>query len=322
MGSKKLKTNEQFLIDLYELNDAYRAGKFTMVDEYKTAITKLKVNTEFGICHMTPNSLLANHNPCTTRSAIDKNLYIQNILLKHSKSYREGFFTIKGEFKGWHKPLLIESIYGEHILTLTSLYSGSKPGFDSAVDKKAFWLNYAKDRNDKFELYNYDKLEIKGTDDYVTINCLLHGDFKIKGSNFTTKNQGCSKCFDDTRAEVYRDNGGWQAKDWIKMAEKSKYFDSYKMYIIRCWNEEEEFYKVGRTFLTVARRFKDKKEMPYNYDIIQIRESYDGLRICCLEKAFKRENKENRYKPKNYFKGGHTECFTKIIDINNGKEIS
>ena len=318
----KIKTNEQFLLDLYRINDSYRNGNFIMLEEYKTAIIKLKVMTEFGVCHMSPNSLLSNCNPCTTQSAVDKNEYIHNILLKHNKYYIEGFFKIKSDFKGWHKQLIVESKYGEHSLTFTSLYVGSKPGIDSAIDKTKYWLNYAKDKNDKFDLYDFSKTKIIGTDDNIIITCRLHGDFSIRACNFTTKNQGCNKCFDHSRPEVYRENGGWSAKDWIKTAEKSKYFDSYKFYIIRCWDEEEEFYKMGRTFLTVARRFKDRKQMPYNYEIIQIRESFDGLKICCLEKVFKSKNKEYRYKPKNYFKGGHTECFTKIIDINNGEEIN
>ena len=322
MGAKRLKTNIQFLEDLYRLNSHYREGKFTMIEEYKTAITKIRLMTEFGICHMTPNSLLSNKNPCTTQSAVDKQDYIHNMLLAYSPSYKDGFYRLKSEFKGWREELLIESKYGEHLLTFSSLYSGSKPGIDSAVNRTTYWLNYAKDRNDKFELYNFSKTKILGTDDDIIITCNLHGDFTIRACNFTTKNQGCNKCFDDSRAEVYKGNGGWHTKDWLIAGEKSKYFDSYKMYIIRCWNENEEFYKVGRTFLTVARRFKDRKQMPYNYEIIQLRESEDGHKIYCLEKEFKKYNKKYRYKPKEYFKGGHTECFTKIIDINNGKEIS
>ena len=320
--NKKIKTNEQFLLDLYRLNYAYRQGKFIMLEKYKTAIIKLKLDTEFGVCHMTPNSLLSNNNPCSSQSAVDKSDYMHRVLLKHSESYKNGFFKIISEFKTWHTPLLIESKFGEHLLSFTSLYSGSKPGIDSAIDKTKYWLNYASSMNTKFSNYKYDKVIVTGTDDKITITCPTHGDFKIKASNFTAKNQGCNKCFDDNRAEIYKNNGGWHSKDWITAGNKSKYFDSYKLYIIRCWNENEEFYKVGRTFLTVQRRFKDTKQMPYNYEIVQLRESEDGHKIYCLEKAFKRENKNYAYKPKNYFKGGYTECFTKIIDINNGEEIN
>lgn len=322
MKGKKLKTNEQFLIDLYRLNDSYRNGDFTVMEEYKTAITKLKLMTEYGVCHMSPNSLLSNCNPCSTHSAVDKNEYIHNMLLKYNKHYSNGFFKLSSDFKGWRKELKVTSLYGEHLLSFTSLYMGSKPGIDSAIDKTKYWLNYAKDKSKKYDLYDYTKTSVTATDDNIIITCKIHGDFNIRASNFTHKQQGCQKCFDESRAEVYKDNGGWHTKDWLIAGEKSKYFDFYKMYIIRCWDDEEEFYKVGRTFLTVARRFKDKKQMPYNYEIVQLRESEEGHKIYCLEKQFKKLNKINRYKPKKYFKGGYTECFTKIIDINNGKEIN
>lgn len=322
MGTKKVKTNAKFLEDLYRLNSHYREGKFTMVEEYKTAIIKLKIMTEFGLCHMTPNSLLSNHNPCTSQSAVDKKDYAHRVLIKYNSHYRDGFFKLKDGFKNWHGKMIIESIYGEHKLTFSSLFSGSKPGIDSAVDKTKYWINYARDKNDRYHFYDFSKVEVKGTNSDIILICPIHGDFKIRASNFTHKQQGCQKCFDDSRAEVYKGNGGWHTKDWIVAGEKSKYFDSYKMYIIRCWNENEEFFKVGRTFLTVNRRFKDRKQMPYDYEILQIRESEDGHKIYCLEKEFKKHNKQYRYKPKDCFKGGHTECFTKIIDINNGKEIN
>ena len=36
---------------------------------------------------------------------------------------------------------------------------------------------------------------------------------------------------------------------------KSKKFEDFKVYIIKCWNEEEEFYKIGKTYRKISRRF-------------------------------------------------------------------
>lgn len=315
----RLKTNTEFLEDLYRINDSYRAGNFTVLDEYKNAITKIRVQTEFGTCQISPNALLANKNPCTSQSAMDKNEYIKNLLLKHNKSYFEGFFKIKSDFKGWHKKMTVETIYGECSLTLASLYSGSKPGIDSAINKKDYWISYAKSKNRKSKDYSFDKTELNSTSDMVIITCNFHGDFEIKASNFTSKEQGCQECFNSTRVDLYQFNGGWGIKDWWKKGEKSKRYDCFKMYIIRCWDEYEEFYKIGRTFLKVEERFNGTA-IPYNYEIVEERKSHDGLKIYCLEKAFLRENSKNKYKPTKDF-NGKQECFTKIIDINNGKKI-
>ena len=40
-------------------------------------------------------------------------------------------------------------------------------------------------------------------------------------------------------------------------------------YIIKCWNSQECFYKVGITSYSVKRRYNSKRDMPYNYEIIQ-----------------------------------------------------
>ena len=64
------------------------------------------------------------------------------------------------------------------------------------------------------------------------------------------------------------------------------------MYVIKCWNEEEEFYKIGRTFCTLKRRFDSKKDIPYEYKVQKI---FNGSaeEIYNLETKLKRENKHS-----------------------------
>ena len=70
---------------------------------------------------------------------------------------------------------------------------------------------------------------------------------------------------------------------FLKSSKKSKNFDSFKVYVIRCWNEEEEFYKIGRTFRTVKHRFRDKIGK-YNYEVIKV-EIGEAEDIYKLEKT-------------------------------------
>lgn len=99
---------------------------------------------------------------------------------------------------------------------------------------------------------------------------------------------------------------------WIKNAKESNNFDSFKLYIIKCWNDEEEFYKIGRTFLKLEDRFSNNynNDFPYSYKVIDIVES-NPFHIFKLEKKLHRQLKENKYIPIQEFVG-NTECFHNI----------
>lgn len=87
------------------------------------------------------------------------------------------------------------------------------------------------------------------------------------------------------------------------------------IYVLKCWNEEEEFYKVGITDNTIGRRYSTKALMPYNFSI-----EYEYL--CSGGVALSLEGAINDTYPKHYPKisfGGHTECY--IIDENIIKHI-
>ena len=106
---------------------------------------------------------------------------------------------------------------------------------------------------------------------------------------------------------------GFSLKTWKKSAEESKNYSKFKLYKIKCFNEDEEFYKVGITFIDIKQRFKTKIRMPYSFNIIEIIESDDAEYIWNLEKRIheKLNDLELSYKPKLYF-AGYSECFKSI----------
>lgn len=150
---------------------------------------------------------------------------------------------------------------------------------------------------------SYDKKEI--------IICPIHNEFKqTVGSH--SHGQGCPKCGLEKVKKTNSENPKtWTYSSWEEQSLKSKNFDSFKIYIIRCWNEEEEFYKIGRTFLTTKRRFQSKNEMPYNWEVIKEIKNELYRKICELEDNLKNKNKDYKYIPKISF-GGMYECFTKV----------
>ena len=81
-------------------------------------------------------------------------------------------------------------------------------------------------------------------------------------------------------------------------------------YIIRCFNENEEFYKIGITSSSIEYRYNCFSKMPYKYEIIQ--EIYDTPEIIYnLETIIHRiyRNLKYQYTPLLSFGGSKTECF-------------
>lgn len=79
------------------------------------------------------------------------------------------------------------------------------------------------------------------------------------------------------------------------------------VYVIKCWNENEEFIKIGITDTSINRRFSGK--IPYEYEAIVI-DFYEDIN---LESQYSKIAKGCEYIPKKKF-SGNTECFkTSII---------
>ena len=158
--------------------------------------------------------------------------------------------------------------------------------------------------------YNYSKVNyIKGYKKVIII-CPIHGEFEqLAGVHLG--GSGCNDCGCEKTGKINSNNPtGWTLTNWKNKAENSKYFESYKCYIIRCWNEDEEFYKIGRTFSNIVWRFRNKNTMPYNYEILKIYIDTAEV-IFNIENQLKKENKENKYIPKINF-NGMQECFKKL----------
>ena len=75
--------------------------------------------------------------------------------------------------------------------------------------------------------------------------------------------------------------------------------------------DQEEFYKIGRTYKKVKYRFSGKITMPYKFNIIYEIKG-DAEIIFKEEQRLKDLHKEFRYTPKLKFHGMY-ECYNKII---------
>ena len=100
---------------------------------------------------------------------------------------------------------------------------------------------------------------------------------------------------------------------WINLAEKSKNFTGYKLYILKIYDENEIFYKVGKTFVDINKRIN---KLHYNVEILDFINSNNGRVISNLETEIFRLFKSKRYKPLKQFEGS-TECFSEVDSILN-----
>lgn len=144
--------------------------------------------------------------------------------------------------------------------------------------------------------YCYNKSIIVSNRTKTTITCLIHGDFQQTPDDHKS-GKGCLACA--------REDIGWTKEKWKKKGNNRL----ATVYILKCWNEQEEFIKIGRTFNSIKKRFASRNEMPYNFEIIKIYESRDYDLIWEMEVNFHRKLKLFKFIPTIYF-GGWTECFT------------
>ena len=146
-------------------------------------------------------------------------------------------------------------------------------------------------------LYTYENAEYKGVRVKLIITCKYHGDFMQLPSNHLSGN-GCPICREC----------GWNYQAWEDRGNKSRFFDSFKLYTIECWDNNEHFIKIGKTFTTLGKRLKAPSNMPYQWRLLK-EEIGSAHYISNKEKELHNTLYDHEYTPSKQF-AGSTECFT------------
>lgn len=146
--------------------------------------------------------------------------------------------------------------------------------------------------------YDYSNVEYKNANTKVKIICKEHGEFKQNPRGHLSNN-GCPSC---------NKYVGYSKSQWINYnKEKEGIF-----YIIKVFDENEIFYKIGITGKSIQERYKYTGNIPYNYEIIEEIKSKNLEYIWNLEKENKKILKDFKYKPLKSFAGSSVECFSKL----------
>lgn len=145
-------------------------------------------------------------------------------------------------------------------------------------------------------------------DDYISSNedmtflCPEHGKIKRNAYNHL-KGYGCPYCEKSPHKTSRMTKEGY-----CRIANSRPTF----LYLIECNSEDEKFYKIGKTFQEINKRFT-KSKIPYNVELIYKYEC-TAENIWDLEIEMHEKYKKYSYKPKKYFRG-YTECYNLSLPI-------
>lgn len=194
--------------------------------------------------------------------------------------------------------------YGLCKMKPNNLMSGNIPTINSAINKTKYFINQAIEIHGN--LYDYSLVDYKNNRTKIKIICPVHGIFKQNPSHHLA-NHKCKKC--SYKYNIY------EYKQWEEKGLKSKDFDSFKLYLIKCTDEitKENFYKIGKTFRTIEKRFRKFKNIPYTCEVL-LSISNSARKVSETEHKILSELKHNKYNPLLKI-DGKTECF-KTDDIN------
>lgn len=203
--------------------------------------------------------------------------------------------------------IIVKDKYGTYKTMSSRVRENIYPTVKACLNRNEYFINKAKEiHGDK---YDYSLVDYKNSHKKIKIICPVHGEFEKLYATHILKEEGCPYCMEET---------GYFHKPSFNS------IDSIYLYILKCYGNNEKFYKIGITSKSDLKlRFKNNKDLPYNYEIIYFQNDNVNL-ICYLEKYLHRQYKKVKYSPLLYFQGC-SECFTEINNylnlIQKGKNL-
>lgn len=159
--------------------------------------------------------------------------------------------------------------------------------------------------------YDYSLVDYKNSKTNVDIICREHGVFQSTLGSHIHRRGHCPSCANKNRGRGTLSS--YTRSGFIAMAKDRL----STFYIIRCFNQNESFYKLGITCRSVKQRYANKTTMPYSYEII--REVFGSAGdIWDMESKIKVFVRQNLYQPLIAFDGSKSECVKDLsfIDLN------
>lgn len=293
-------SHEEFLYNLLIKNKHFKNNEFKIIGIYKKAKDYILVQDNYGLLKCIPDKLNKWCKP-SIQSAIDRNEYALNQIYEiHKDKYTYPNFN----YKGCDNKIKIRC--AEHgifeIMFNKHLAGGGcqKCAINNRSDKQRKSLTDFINEANKIHKNRYDYTEANyiNTSTKLTIICHEHKEF-LQTPNKHLSGRGCPKCS--------RKHNNYKLNYWKNTNKENIGI----FYIIKCFNEQEEFIKIGITSLnSINERYNSKSKMPYSYEVILEFKSKNREDIWNREIFLKNKYKRYKYKPNIFFKGSKTECFS------------
>lgn len=84
-------------------------------------------------------------------------------------------------------------------------------------------------------------------------------------------------------------------------------------YLIKCWNKEETFFKLGITVNNILTRYGTVRSMPYEWQIL-LEQPGTAEEVYDMEVKFKGQMQAYAYTPSIPFNGSKTECYLQLTE--------
>lgn len=195
-------------------------------------------------------------------------------------------------------------IHGQFQMQAHNHISGKgcvKCGIDSSSASRRLTLDVIIERFNSLHKNRYDYSNVIYNGDaheHLSIICKEHGIFKQSYANHNS-GKGCPLCAREFSPRLKR--------GFIKSGNNKNYAS---LYLIKCYDNYETFYKIGITTKPIKRRFSGQSSLPYDYELINLFIS-DPSTIWDIEKFMHRAYKNVKYIPIKEF-GGRYECFSHV----------
>ena len=273
--------------------------------EYKGNKTKVIITCKFhGDFQQTPSKHLMGQGcpKCGAISISNKSTKSTEHFITKATEIHNGFYNYdKVIYTGAHSKVeIICKEHGSFEQTPNSHLKGSRCPLCTGKAKLTTESFISKAELKHKKLYSYENVVYKNIKSKVIINCKIHGSFE-QTPHIHLRGFGCSKCSNLIK--------GWSKTNFKDLCLKNNQ-GLGTLYVLKCFNSTECFYKVGITSNNVATRYQGKREMPYSYETLY-EIILDADTIYDLENNLLKRLSNFKYQPIEFF-DGHTECFSSI----------